>query len=264
MNKINAEICSFIEFLHKSVTFIEAFRRLKAAFILNISVSTKTPQSTSTQALNMRLFLLVFLCSSSLTSVVCKPAPPPTTGGGSSTMQEAIWRFIDSVSEDLNQVTQMAVLQYQVIPLLSTSIASLMTTNASLFSKDTELGAAIQEKMASVIQALWSTQSDWCWCSEPERVEDLVGTVVAELFSAHVQRTPQTDCFKTDFRLSGTDMRNGVIKKTFVDSPEECQEKCVENSDCLFFLYFTDDHYQSWKRGECRLLRKATFFPPEK
>ena len=45
MNKINAYIFSFIEFLHKSVTFIEAFRRLKAAFILDISVETKTSGS---------------------------------------------------------------------------------------------------------------------------------------------------------------------------------------------------------------------------
>ena len=173
-------------------------------------------------------------------------------------MLEAIWTFIDSVSEDLNQVTQMVVLQYQIIPLLSSSLGTLMRTNASLFSQDTGLGAAIQEKMASVIQALLSTETEWCWCSEPERVEDLVGSVVSELFSGHVKRTPETDCFKTDSRLSGTDMKNSVIKKTFVDSPEECQEKCVENSDCLYFLYFTDDHYQSWKRGECRLLRKGS------
>ena len=92
-------------------------------------------------------------------------------------------------------------------------------------------------------------------------MEELVGTVVGELFSGHVKRTAETgaeSCFKTDSRLSGTDMRNSVIKKTVVDSPEECQEKCVENSDCLYFLYFTDEHYQSWKRGECRLLRKGS------
>ena len=206
------------------------------------------------------LFMLVFLCSSSITWVVCKPVPPTGDGGGSP-LREAIWTFIDSVSEDLNQVTQMVVLQYQVIPMLSTSIENLMTTNASLFSQDTGLGADIQEKMAAVIQALWSTETEWCWCSEPEHVEDVVVKVVGELYSGHVQRTLQTEsesCFKTDSRLSGTDMRNSVIKKTFVDSPEECQEKCVENSDCLYFLYFTEEHYQSWKRGECRLLRKGS------
>ena len=207
--------------------------------------------------------LLIFLSSSAITWVVCKPVPPTDTGGGGggSPLRDAIWTFIDSVSEDLNQVTQMVVLQYQIIPMLSASLENLMTTNASLFSQDTGLGADIQVKMASVIQALWSSETEWCWCSEPEHVEDLVAKVVGELYSGHVERTPQTgaeSCFKTDSRLSGTDMRNGVIKKTFVDSPEECQEKCVENSDCLYFLYFTDNHYQSWKRGECRLLRKGS------
>ena len=261
MNKINDEIFSFIEFLHESMTFIEAFRRLKAAFILDISVRTKTPQSTSTEARKMKLFLLVFLSTSSLISVVCKPVPTTEGGGGGSTMLEAIWTFIEAVSGDLDQVTQMVVLQSQVIPMLMTSINTLMTTNTSLFSEDTGLGADIQDKMASVVQALWSVETEWCWCSEPEHVEDLVMTVVGELYSGHVKRTPDTggdSCFKTDSRLSGTDMRNSVIKKTKVDSAEDCQEKCVENSDCQYFLYFTDDHYQSWKRGECRLLRKGS------
>ena len=206
----------------------------------------------------MKLFLLVFLCSSSLTSVVSKPVP--NTGGGS-TMTDAIWTFVNSVSEDLNQVTQITVLQHRVIPMLSASIDDLMTTNASLFSRDSGLKTDIEEKMATVIQALLSTETEWCWCSEPEHVEELVGTVMAELYSGHDKRTAAKEgesCFKTDSRLSSTDMKNGIIKKTVVDSPEECQENCVENSDCLYFLYFTDDHYQSWKRGECRLLRKGS------
>ena len=182
-------------------------------------------------------------------------------------MLDAIWTLIDSVSEDLNQVTQMVVLQYQVIPLLSASIENLMTTKASLFSEDSGLRTDIEEKIASVIQALLSTETEWCWCEEPEHVEELVGTVVGELFSGHVKRTAETgaeSCFKTDSRLSGTDKKNSVIKKTKVDSPEECQEKCVENSECLYFLYFTDDHYQSWKRGECRLLRKGSILFSQK
>ena len=204
----------------------------------------------------MKLFLLVFLGSLSLTSVVSKPVPDT---GGDSTMLDAIWTLIDSVSEDLNQVTQMVVLQYQVIPMLSNSIENLMTANPSLFSQDSGLmlKADLEEKMASVIQALLSTENEWCWCSEPEHVEDLVGTAMGELYSGHAKRIAES-CFKTDYRLSGTDKRNSVIKKTKVDSPEKCQEKCVENSDCLYFLFFTDEHYQSWKRGECRLLRKGT------
>ena len=178
-------------------------------------------------------------------------------------MLDAIWTLIDSVSEDLNQVTQMVVLQYQVIPMLSTSLENLMTANASLFSQDSGLRVDLEEKMASVIQALLSTETEWCWCSEPEHVEDLVGTAMGELYSGHAKRIAES-CFKTDSRLSGTDKKNSVIKKTKVDSPEECQEKCVENSDCLYFLYFTDEHYQSWKRGECRLLRKGSILFSQK
>ena len=50
-------------------------------------------------------------------------------------------------------------------------------------------------------------------------------------------------------------MRNGIIRKTKENTVEDCQGRCQEENDCEFFLYFTDSHYQTWKRGECRLLR---------
>ena len=61
-------------------------------------------------------------------------------------------------------------------------------------------------------------------------------------------------CFRIDQRLTGTDLAGGKLAETIVDIPEQCQDACLENNQCRFFMFFSMHHYQPWKRGMCRLL----------
>ena len=62
--------------------------------------------------------------------------------------------------------------------------------------------------------------------------------------------------------MSGTDIGGSVVKKTKEESDLNCQESCKDHPECNFFLFFTNTHYQTWKRGECRLLRFQGQYQP--
>ena len=62
-------------------------------------------------------------------------------------------------------------------------------------------------------------------------------------------------CFSIKGRYTGTDLIDSRIKELRTLSTEECQQKCNEDEDCNYFLYFSLDHYQRFKHNTCRLLR---------
>lgn len=69
-------------------------------------------------------------------------------------------------------------------------------------------------------------------------------------------------CHHIDQRLTGTDLSGGRIAEIQVQTPEQCQGECVEAPDCNYFLFFSMNHYQPWKRGTCRLLALKGEYEP--
>jgi hypothetical protein len=64
-------------------------------------------------------------------------------------------------------------------------------------------------------------------------------------------------CFHNNARYSGTDLPNSIIRKTKAYDVNSCQTACLNNPQCNFFIYFTNEHKIWFKRKECRLLRLA-------
>ena len=71
-----------------------------------------------------------------------------------------------------------------------------------------------------------------------------------------------TSCLLYNSRDSGSDLPNSIITRTKTNNAEGCQKRCQNVSSCNFFLYFTADHPQWYKRRECRLLRKTGTIQP--
>ena len=69
-------------------------------------------------------------------------------------------------------------------------------------------------------------------------------------------------CVQTDMRLTGTDVSGSRIREVYRSTDALCQAACVEEAECKYFLYFSQTHYQPWKRGACRLLRRGGDFVP--
>ena len=76
---------------------------------------------------------------------------------------------------------------------------------------------------------------------------------------AHIttQKTTVAPCYWQNTRNRGTDIPGSIITRTKTLDSMGCQVKCQENENCNFFLYFTRNHPQWYKRRECRLLREG-------
>ena len=69
---------------------------------------------------------------------------------------------------------------------------------------------------------------------------------------------PTQLCFWENTRDTGTDLPNSMMRRTSTIDVEGCQRRCQSREGCNYFLYFTSNHPQWFKRRECRLFR--TFF----
>ena len=72
-----------------------------------------------------------------------------------------------------------------------------------------------------------------------------------------VRNTYNDSCFSKNARDSGTDVENSIVMKTKTVDAKNCQLRCQLNEECEYFLYFTRNHPQWYKRRECRLLRQT-------
>ena len=64
-------------------------------------------------------------------------------------------------------------------------------------------------------------------------------------------------CILNNTRLSGTDIRGSRIRETRAATVLGCQQECLKDLECEYFIYFTKQHYQRYKHETCRLLREG-------
>ena len=65
------------------------------------------------------------------------------------------------------------------------------------------------------------------------------------------------DCLLKSTRASGTDIRGSLIRTIKTPTPKLCQQACQEEAECSYILYFSKEHYQTYKHTTCRLLKQA-------
>ena len=168
----------------------------------------------------------------------------------------AVETLADLLEPDVLSASQANVLNAEIIPNLSRLIKEFTDGEGS----EVGIGAGMLEAgMVQVVENILVNGQEICSAENPSLNSSLISGVTDELESllqTNAGSGKQTTCFLMDTRVTGTDIRGGVIKKVVRTSDVECQKSCQDEPECEFFLFFNDNHYQTWKRGECRLLRQ--------
>ena len=163
----------------------------------------------------------------------------------------AVETLADLLEPDVLSASQANNLNAEIIPNLSRLIKEFTANEGS----ELGIGAGMLEAgMVQVVENILVNGQELCGSENPSVNSSLIGGVTDELVSLTSSST-QT-CFLLDTRVTGTDIRGSVIRKVVRTSDVECQQSCKDEPQCEFFLFFNDNHYQTWKRGECRLLRQ--------
>ena len=192
-----------------------------------------------------------------VTNINSAPVQDVTDNHLSSEVEEALHIFVEEILPNVNFVTQAATLNQEIIPNLSKLIHEFTIDNEA----STGLGLAdLENGMAKIVEEVLS-KSLQCTGGQDMTNSSLVQSITDDLTS---KRVHNDNCFQLNTRLSGTDIGGSVIKKIKEESDLNCQESCKDHPECNFFLYFTSTstHYQTWKRGECRLLRFQGQYQP--
>ena len=183
------------------------------------------------------------------------PVQDVTDNHLSSEVEEALHIFVEEILPNVNSATQAATLNQEIIPNLSKLIHEFTIDNEA----STGLGLAdLENGMAKIVEEVLS-KSLQCTGGQDMTNSSLVQSITDDLTS---KRVHDDNCFQFNTRLSGTDIGGSVIKKIKEESDLNCQESCKDHPECNFFLFFTSTHYQTWKRGECRLLRFQGQYQP--
>ena len=163
----------------------------------------------------------------------------------------AVETLADLLEPDVLSASQANILNAEIIPNLSRLIKEFTANQGS----ELRIGAGFLEAgMVQVVENVLVNGEQLCSLDNPSVNSSLISGVADELASLTSSST-QT-CFLVDTRVTGTDIRGSVIRKVVRTSDVECQRSCKDEPQCKFFLFFNDNHYQTWKRGECRLLRQ--------
>ena len=166
----------------------------------------------------------------------------------------AVETLADLMDPDVKSASQVNSLSAEIIPNLVRLIKEFKEGEGS----EVGIGAGMLEAgMVEVVENILVNAEEICNTENPSLNSSFINGVTDELAS----RTSDTQsCFQLNTRVTGTDIRGSVIKKVVRTSDQECQKSCEQEPQCEYFLYFTDTHHQSWKHGECRLLRQQGEF----
>ena len=160
-------------------------------------------------------------------------------------LDDVVDAFVSDISPAIESVSQAQVVNNQIVPALSKLILNFTSNNDDVAGEEIETVAnKMTEDFLADSELICQDVGDGV------DVDTLADDLLSQLGGAG------KECFRENSRLSGTDIGGSVISKDKQETVEDCQEKCAETDECNFFLYFTDEHYQTWKRGECRLLRQ--------
>jgi hypothetical protein len=131
-----------------------------------------------------------------------------------------------------------------------------------LLDADAMLAVVADEAQRELIKAdtlqIIKDSAKYINCSQPDSVDATSTTenVVALLTKFELLKMNRpADCFIDNGRYSGTDYENGTIVQGLANSIEDCQNSCIDEKECQFFVYFKEDHQEQEKRKVCRLLR---------
>ena len=165
--------------------------------------------------------------------------------------------FIENIEADLDYATKGRVVTEKMIPHLTKS-ASHFIENVVMNFTNIDISLEVETALQDLISKYLIESKLVCEGYLPVLDPTVFRKVTKNLLINVVYEEPDIkECILQNTRLSGTDMKNSQIRETFKESAEECQEECSSEEECQFFLFFTVDHYQSWKHGRCRLLRMA-------
>ena len=61
-------------------------------------------------------------------------------------------------------------------------------------------------------------------------------------------------------RYTSTDRKASRIEENRSIDATSCQKKCQKHPECMYFLFFDSNHYQTFKHLTCRLLRSKGLY----
>ncbi|XP_023327861.1 uncharacterized protein LOC111700990 [Eurytemora carolleeae] len=233
--------------------------------------SLVTPGQRSVVAPMKRSYILLFFMIYLFPHVTSNSSSPQETRNKLLFQEEKIWQEvllqnINSIAELTRQTTAKEIQQYLSSPvktgelLLELNIARLIPKGSmvsEMVSDEVSL-QSLRSRIGETIKRL--SRDEPCEVmglkdmeAEKEKLTSSLRDILTEY--SLLSQNKVADCFLNSTRYSGSDYVNGSIIEGIAPDLVSCQNACIDEEECKYFIYFTTDHPQQFKHKYCRLLR---------